>query len=80
MRNYRVEFDDGEVSEPMSNFIVDSIYATCDDSGNDYLMMDSILDYRKSDKAILVFNQKVVHIVWSFMRQSTVRHLCSKLT
>ena len=61
----------------MSNFIVYSMYASCDDSGNDYLMMDSILDYHKSDKAILVFNQKVVHIVWSFMRQSTVRwQLC----
>ena len=43
-----------------------------DDYGNDYMMTDSIVDYRKSDKAISVSNQKVVHRGWSFMRRSTI--------
>ena len=40
MHEYCVEFDDGEVSELMSNVITESMYAACDDSGNEYLMMD----------------------------------------
>ena len=38
-REYCVEFDDGEVSELTENVISKSIYAECNDSGNEYLMM-----------------------------------------
>ena len=48
------------------------MYVACDDSVNDYLMMDSIVDYQNSDKAISLSSQKVVHRGWSFMRRSTV--------
>ena len=44
-REYSVEFDDGEISELTANLISESIYAACDDSGNDYLIIDSISDY-----------------------------------
>ena len=71
-RKYRVDFYDGEVSELTENMIVESMYAACDDSGNEYLMMESIVDYRNSDKDISVCNQKMVHRGWRFMRQSTV--------
>ena len=43
------------------------MYAACDDSGNEYLIMDLIVGYQKNDKAIPVPDQKVVHIGWSFM-------------
>ena len=40
-------------------------------------MMESIVDYRKSDKAISVYNQKLVHIGRSLMRGYTVGwYLC----
>ena len=39
---------------------------------NKYLMMDSIVDYRKSDKSISFSSQKVVHRGRSFMRKFTV--------
>ena len=39
------------------NVITESMYAACDDSGNEYLIMDSIVDYRKSDKALSVASQ-----------------------
>ena len=48
------------------------MYAACDDSRNDYLMMNSVVDYQKSNKAISVSSQKVVHRGRSFMRQSIV--------
>ena len=52
--------------------ISDSMYAACDGSRNKYMMMELIVEYRKSDKDISVSNQRVVHRGWSFMRQSTV--------
>ena len=53
------------------------MYAACDYSGNRYLKMDLIVDYRKSNKAISVTNQKGVHRGHSFMQRSTVRwQLC----
>ena len=40
-------------------------------------MMNSIVDYQKSKKALLFASQKVVHRGWSFMRRSTVGwYLC----
>ena len=65
-------FDDGEVSELTAHVTKYSMYAACNDSGNEYLIMDSIVDYWKSDKDILVSSQKVVHTGQSFMRKSTV--------
>ena len=72
-REYCLEFDDGEVNELMVKMISESMYAECDDSINEYLMMDSIVDYRKSDKAISVCNQKVVCRGRIFMRKCTIR-------
>ena len=40
-------------------------------------MMDSIVDYQKSDKTSSVSGHKMVHRSWSFMRRSTAGcHLC----
>ena len=71
-REYIFGFEIGEVSELTTNVIEESMYVACDDSVNDYLMMDSIVDYQNSDKAISLSSQKVVHRGWSFMRRSTV--------
>ena len=55
-----------------ANVIAESMYAACDGSGNDYLMMNSIVDYRNNYKATTVPYQKVVHRGQSFMQRSTV--------
>ena len=53
------------------------MYDACDDSGNYYLIMDSIVDYWNNDKSITVPDKNVVHRGLSFMRQSTVEwRLC----
>ena len=67
MPKYHVEFDYGGVSELTSNVIADSMYAAYDNSGHEYLIMDSIVDYRRSDQAIPVDNQKLVYIGWSLI-------------
>ena len=69
---YRIEFDDGEVSKVIENVITESMYAECDDYGNDYLMMDSIVVYQKNDKIIAVPDQEVVHRGRRSMRKSNV--------
>ena len=59
--------------------IADSIYAACDDFGNEYPMMDSIVDYRKSNNAISFSIQKVVHRGRNKMWRSRVRwQICVK--
>ena len=39
-REYSVEFDDEEVIKLTANVIADSMFATCDDSRNEYQTMD----------------------------------------
>ena len=43
-KEYRIDFYDGEVIELAVNVIAKYIYAACDDSVNEYVMMDSIVD------------------------------------
>ena len=71
-REYWVEFDYGEVSELTENVISESMYAAYNDYGNAYLMMESIVDYRKIDKALSVSSQKMVHRGQRFMWRPTV--------
>ena len=61
MREHRVDFGDVEVRKLTANVITDSMYASCDDSENEYLMMESIVEYQNNYKAITVPNQKVLH-------------------
>ena len=51
-RNDCVGFDCGEVRKLTENVIAESMYTAFDDSGNEYLMMDSIVGYRKSNKSL----------------------------
>ena len=76
-REYFFELDGGEVSKLTANVIAESMYTVCDDYGNDYLIMDWIVDYQNNDKAVVSPDQKVAHRGWIFMRQSTVGYqLC----
>ena len=71
-QEYCVKFDDGKVRKLTEKMIADSMYSTCDDYRNEYLMMDLIVDYRKNDKSITLPDQKVVQGGQIFMWQSTV--------
>ena len=56
----------------MTNVIAESMYAACASSGNEYLMMDLIVDYRKNENSITVSDQKVVNRGRRVMRRSIV--------
>ncbi len=51
-REYVVEFDDGEVTELTANTIAESMYAMCDEEGNQVLIFKEISDYRRSTTAL----------------------------
>jgi hypothetical protein len=76
-RIYRVEFDDGDVCELTVNIIADSMYASWDADGNEYLLFDYYVDYKSNRKAVTKDNQRFVHNGRNSLRRSTVRwHLC----
>ena len=59
-RQYEVEFDDGDTSELTYNLIAENIYAQCDPEGNQYVLLDSLLDFRRSESALSLADQKIV--------------------
>ena len=59
-REYRVEFDDGDVTELTANVIAENMYAQCDNDGHQILLLDSIIDYERQDNAMSISDQKFV--------------------
>ena len=61
-RMYQVEFAGGEVTETTANVIVESMYTQCNSEGNEYLLIDVLVDYQKDNKAISLSDQQTT--VW----------------
>jgi hypothetical protein len=59
-REYVVEFDDGEQLEYATNIITKNIYAQVDAEGRSYMLMESIIDYRKDEIAVPKDDEYVV--------------------
>ena len=71
-RGYIVEFEDGDQEEIAANTIDQSMYAQCDPDRNQYVMFDSIVDFRRSTTALCYADQKVLKADGrSFMRRTT---------
>ena len=51
-RTYEVEFPDGNVAEYSANVIAQNMYAQCDIEGNQYLLMDAIVEHKTDDTAV----------------------------
>ena len=79
-RMYNVEFADGEVTELTANIIATTMIANCDEEGNEYLLLDSIVDFRRDDaKALSIKDQKAVRNDRVYMKKSTKGwELCCK--
>ena len=61
-RQYELEFNDGDVSELTANVTVQNIYAQCDPEGNQYVLLDSLLDFRRYVSAISLADQNIVDV------------------
>ena len=59
-REYTVTFDDGDVTEMTANLIAESMYSQCDPDGNQYVLLDSIIDHKRLDTALRLPDQVVV--------------------
>ena len=44
-RSYIVEFDDGDQTELTANMIAESLYLQCDPNGNQYVLLEEIVDH-----------------------------------
>ncbi len=70
---YVVEFDDGDKTTVNANLIAEAMYAQCDPDGNQYVLLDSLIDRWRLDKAIQPANQKIVHSDGhTYMHRSTI--------
>ncbi len=59
-REYTFTVDDGDETMLNANLIVEAMYAQCDTDGNQYVLLDSIIDHRQLDAAIRPSDQKIV--------------------
>jgi hypothetical protein len=57
---YTFTFDDGDETMLNANLIAEAMYVQCDPDGNQYVLLDSIIDHRWLDAAIRPSDQKVV--------------------
>ena len=71
-RVYNVEFSDGENAELRANIIAECMYAQYDMEGNQYRLMDHILDHRKDNTMVSKDNQ-IVTVNGKSCKQKTTR-------
>ena len=58
-RQYIVQFKDGDEAELAANVIATNMYAQCDPDGNQYILLDSLIDFRRSTTALCYDDQKI---------------------
>jgi hypothetical protein len=72
-REYTFTFDDGDETVLNVNLIPEAMHAQCDPDGNQYVLLDSIIDHRRLDTAIRLSDQKVVQPDrWTYLKRSTI--------
>jgi hypothetical protein len=57
---YTFTFYSGDETVMSANLIAKAMYAQCDPDGNQYILLDSIIDHKRLDSAIRPLDQKVV--------------------
>jgi hypothetical protein len=57
-RPYIVDFDDGDQTELTANMIAESLYSQCDPNGNQYVLLEEIVDHQFLSTAITLSGQK----------------------
>jgi hypothetical protein len=76
-RTYEIEFPDGRSDEYTANIIAENMYAQCDTKGNQFNIMDCIIDHKKDGHALERANMYVKHGINKQVRKTTkVWHLC----
>ena len=55
-----------------ANAISESMYAQCDPDGNQYVLLDDIIDFHKTNSALSIEDQNIVVKERAYMHRSTV--------
>ncbi|KAL7474469.1 LOW QUALITY PROTEIN: hypothetical protein ACHAW6_000442 [Cyclotella cf. meneghiniana] len=58
-RVYEVRFLDGSTEALAANTIAEALYAQCNPDGNQYVMLDTIMDFRKNPDVAISRNDQV---------------------
>ncbi len=58
-RVYAVQFPDGTEQEYTANLIAESLYSQVDDEGNQFILLDEILDHESDSTAVSIENMHV---------------------
>ncbi len=73
MCEYTFTFNNGDQTVMIANLIAEAMYAQCDPNGNQYVLLDLIIDHKRLDSAIRPLDQKVVKPNGrTYLRRSTV--------
>ncbi|KAL7474343.1 hypothetical protein ACHAW6_000318 [Cyclotella cf. meneghiniana] len=56
---YKVHFPDSRTEELAVNTIAEALYTQCDPDGNQCIMLDAIVDYRKNPDVAIAWNDQV---------------------
>ncbi len=72
-RSYIIDFDDGDHTELTANLISESLFSQCDPDGNQYVLLDEIVDHRRLPTAIKFADQKVIRANGrTYLKRSTI--------
>jgi hypothetical protein len=72
-RSYIVNFDDGNQTELTANMIAESSYSTCDPGGNQYVLLEEIVDRQHLPAAVKLSDQNIVHTDGkTYLKRSTI--------
>ncbi len=75
---YEVRFPDGCTKELAANTIAEALYAQCNPDGNQYIMLDAIVDFRKNPNVAISWNDqvKIINGKKVVSRSTKGRELC----
>jgi hypothetical protein len=72
-RSYIVDFDDGNQTELTTNFIAKSLYFQCDPDGNQYVLLEKIVDHQRLPAAVKLSDQNNARADGkTYLKRSTV--------
>ncbi|KAL7465994.1 hypothetical protein ACHAW6_000395 [Cyclotella cf. meneghiniana] len=63
-RVYEVRFPDGRTKELAANTIAEALYAQCNPDGNQYILLDAIVDYQRDPNVAIRRNNQELCCEW----------------
>ncbi len=78
-QEYTFTFDNDDETLLNANLIAEAMYAQCNPDGNQYVLLDSIIDHRQLDTAIRPPDQKSCPTRWRDLYETQYHWLASVL-